>query len=209
MSDITKIKVDGELESSYQLYPRNEEFAKRAGGADISLGLTSAAVGQIIKVKAIDESRKPTAWETVDMPSGGGGGDASSADVFIIHVTTYETDTNAQLDKTTEQIYEAYQSGKYCLFSPLSGLFIPVVSVETNGARALIFCCGFTFTESCQGQAVAFRLTTNDGITWTQRFDSPILYNVCFDGLQISGSGGQLYTISVDADGNLTATVAT
>ena len=32
MSDITKIKVDGEPESSYQLYPRNEEFAKRAGG---------------------------------------------------------------------------------------------------------------------------------------------------------------------------------
>ena len=29
MSDITKIKVDGERESSYQLYPRNEEFAKR------------------------------------------------------------------------------------------------------------------------------------------------------------------------------------
>ena len=32
MSDITKIKVDGEPESSYQLYPRNEEFAKRAEG---------------------------------------------------------------------------------------------------------------------------------------------------------------------------------
>lgn len=32
MSDITKIKVDGEPESSYQLYPRNEEFAKRACG---------------------------------------------------------------------------------------------------------------------------------------------------------------------------------
>ena len=31
MSDITKIKVDGEPESSYQLYPRNEEFVKRAG----------------------------------------------------------------------------------------------------------------------------------------------------------------------------------
>lgn len=30
MSDITKIKVDGEPESSYQLYPRNEEFAKRS-----------------------------------------------------------------------------------------------------------------------------------------------------------------------------------
>ena len=32
MSNITKIKVDGEPESSYQLYPRNEEFAKRSGG---------------------------------------------------------------------------------------------------------------------------------------------------------------------------------
>ena len=32
MSDITKIKVNGDPESSYQLYPRNEEFAKRSGG---------------------------------------------------------------------------------------------------------------------------------------------------------------------------------
>ena len=32
MNDITKIKVNGDPESSYQLYPRNEEFAKRAGG---------------------------------------------------------------------------------------------------------------------------------------------------------------------------------
>lgn len=32
MNDITKIKVDGEPESSYQLYPKNREFEKRAGG---------------------------------------------------------------------------------------------------------------------------------------------------------------------------------
>ena len=42
-----------------------------SGDTDISLGLTSAAVGQIIKVKAVDESGKPTAWEAVDMPSWG------------------------------------------------------------------------------------------------------------------------------------------
>lgn len=47
--------------------------AAKSGGTDISLGLTSAAVGQIIKVKAIDESGKPTAWEAANMPSGGGG----------------------------------------------------------------------------------------------------------------------------------------
>ena len=32
MSDITKIKVNGEPESSYKLFPKNREFEKRAGG---------------------------------------------------------------------------------------------------------------------------------------------------------------------------------
>ena len=32
MGEITKIKVNGDPESSYQLYPRNEEFAKRSEG---------------------------------------------------------------------------------------------------------------------------------------------------------------------------------
>lgn len=43
---------------------------KAAGGTDISLGLTSAAVGQTIKVKAVNESGKPTAWEAADMSGG-------------------------------------------------------------------------------------------------------------------------------------------
>lgn len=37
-----------------------------AGGSDLSLGLTSAQVGQIIKVKAVDENGKPTQWETAN-----------------------------------------------------------------------------------------------------------------------------------------------
>lgn len=37
----------------------------------ISLGLSAATPGQIIKVKAVQDG-KPTAWEAVDMPSGGG-----------------------------------------------------------------------------------------------------------------------------------------
>ena len=46
------------------------EPGEGGGGTDISLGLTSAAVGQIIKVKAIDASGKPTAWEAANMQSG-------------------------------------------------------------------------------------------------------------------------------------------
>ena len=36
-------------------------------GADISLGVTGASVGEIIKVKAVDDSGKPTAWEAVEL----------------------------------------------------------------------------------------------------------------------------------------------
>ena len=44
--------------------------AAGSGGTDISLGLISAQVGQIIKVKAVDDSGKPTQWEAGEMPSG-------------------------------------------------------------------------------------------------------------------------------------------
>lgn len=42
-----------------------------SGGTDISLGLTSATVGQTIKVKAVDDSGKPTSWEAVDAAEDG------------------------------------------------------------------------------------------------------------------------------------------
>ena len=38
-----------------------------------SMGITGATVGQIAKITAVDASGAPTAWEPVDMPSGGGG----------------------------------------------------------------------------------------------------------------------------------------
>ena len=69
---------------------------KAAGGTDISLGLTSAAVGQIIKVKAIDESGKPTAWEAANMPSGGGHWETVLDTVWeqdVINPTAFDSET--------------------------------------------------------------------------------------------------------------------
>ena len=44
-----------------------------ADGKDGSgMDITGASVGQIAKITAVDSSGKPTAWEAVDMPSGGG-----------------------------------------------------------------------------------------------------------------------------------------
>ena len=48
---------------------------KGADGKDgAGMDITGAKVGQIAKITAVDSAGKPTAWEAVDMPSGGGGG---------------------------------------------------------------------------------------------------------------------------------------
>lgn len=46
----------------------------------LSLGLTGAAAGQLAKVSAVDDSGVPTAWEPVDMPTGGTGGGGVQSD---------------------------------------------------------------------------------------------------------------------------------
>ena len=57
-----------------------------SGGTDISLGLTAATVGQTIKVKAVDTDGKPTAWEAVDMASGG-----AARRIFPVNFKAVET----------------------------------------------------------------------------------------------------------------------
>lgn len=46
--------------------------AEGDSGENLALGMTSAAAGQIAKISAVDANGAPTAWEPVDMPSGGG-----------------------------------------------------------------------------------------------------------------------------------------
>lgn len=49
-------------------------------GTDISLGVTGASVGDIVKVKAVDSTGKPTAWE------------AANIDEFDVHYKTNITE---------------------------------------------------------------------------------------------------------------------
>lgn len=100
------------------------------GGTDISLGLTSASVGQIIKVKAVDESGKPTAWEAADMPSGGG----SNGGIHLI--ARVVTEANAAsievtgLSTTAEVLsLRIYNQGSTCG----GGLCITVNGIRKNG----------------------------------------------------------------------------
>lgn len=78
-----------------------------------SLGLTSAAVGQIPKIKAVDSNGVPTEWEATAMLSG------SSSD-YVINVTldtlqssigNWVLGYSCTCDKTYAEVLAAYQSG--------------------------------------------------------------------------------------------------
>lgn len=59
-----------DLDKSYDLGKVTGDGGS-GGGADIDLGITGAAAGQVAKVKTVDSDGKPTAWEPADLPSGG------------------------------------------------------------------------------------------------------------------------------------------
>lgn len=69
MGEITKIKVNGDPESSYQLYPRNEEFAKRAGGEIAS----SSSVLVILSASAWDSNSKSQTVSVAGVTAGANG----------------------------------------------------------------------------------------------------------------------------------------
>lgn len=56
---------------------------------DASINVTGAKVGQTVKIAAVDENGAPTAWEPVDLPSGG------SAEWELVADVTLEEDTKA------------------------------------------------------------------------------------------------------------------
>lgn len=65
------VTVDSEL-SATSVNPVQNKVVTAALAEKITAP-TTAAVGQIIKVKSVDTSGKPTEWECADLPSGGGG----------------------------------------------------------------------------------------------------------------------------------------
>lgn len=67
--DKPSITVDSALSSTSENPVQNKVVT--AALAEKITAPTTAAVGQIIKVKSVDESGKPTEWEAADLPGGG------------------------------------------------------------------------------------------------------------------------------------------
>lgn len=68
----SSITVDSALSSTSENPVQNKVVTAALAGKITAP--TTAAVGQIIKVKSADGTGKPTEWEAADLPSGGGGG---------------------------------------------------------------------------------------------------------------------------------------
>lgn len=78
-----------------------------ASGENLSLGMTSA-VGQIAKISAVDANGVPTAWEPVDMPSGGGSGEFRVIRQLILSEQTDRVDITVDDDGKTFELSEIY-----------------------------------------------------------------------------------------------------
>ena len=81
---------------SHPVWINPEGEASPAGGTDLSLGITSATVGQIAKITAVDDTGKPTTWAPVDMPSGGGHWETVLDTVWeqdVINPTAFDSET--------------------------------------------------------------------------------------------------------------------
>ena len=61
-----KTPLENNSDTIAEIMTLAENLPDASGGTDISLGITGAAVGDIIKVKAVDASGKPTAWEAAN-----------------------------------------------------------------------------------------------------------------------------------------------
>lgn len=97
---------------------------KAAGASDISLGITSAAVGDIVKVKVVDENGKPTEWEAAD----------GSLKV-IARLTTTEEVTQITLDKDID-------GNDFALKEAIISLYSVGGTANTERANLLFWCNG-------------------------------------------------------------------
>ena len=94
--------------------------------------ITSASVGQILKVSEVDSDGKPTAYEPVDMPSGGSGSSGSS---FVVTVT-YNNGTFAS-DKTFAEIEAAVKAGSLVRCHYIDD-YIDLWCIANNSAKFVV-----------------------------------------------------------------------
>ena len=93
----SSITIDSEL-SPISVNPVQNKIVTAAFAEKITAP-TTAAVGQIIKVKTIDGTGKPTEWEAADLPSGGGETWTLIKDITLVEDVASIEEQNLNLKK--------------------------------------------------------------------------------------------------------------
>ena len=105
----SSITVDSALSSTSENPVQNKVVT--AALAEKITAPATAAVGQIIKVKSVDGTGKPTEWEAADLPSGGGG------------VETWEKLVDTTLAEAVESVTYTFDNCKR-----IKALIAPVIA---------------------------------------------------------------------------------
>nr|DAW28640.1 MAG TPA: hypothetical protein [Caudoviricetes sp.] len=141
---LAQAKDSGEFDG-----PRGPAGAPGKDGA--GMDLTGATVGQIARIKAVDASGVPTAWEPVDMPTGGGG----EAWELIKRVTVEGADvTSIVIDKNENDATFAYAELWLVAQFPSTVSSTNPIYVAPNGKTSRNI--AITPTANVNGQAAIF-----------------------------------------------------
>ena len=146
--------------------------------ADTSLNMTGATVGQIAKITAVDDSGKPTAWEAVDMPSGG--------------VGEWELVSNTTIAEPVSEITASIPQGKTELLMFARGKYgtrpsNQRVGFKVNGLWRL---SGYTIAPTWRYFKMRFMLLPN-GMAWIEQQENNMPMNgTCTIGLDCDNNGG-------------------
>lgn len=107
--EVAIVKCDGGT-TRKKIGDGSKKFSELEYDESKSLGLASAAVGQIPKVKAVDSNGVPTEWESVAMPSGG------SSDMFyVLDMVDGEGDT-CTINNDFDEAVSAIDQGKVFVY---------------------------------------------------------------------------------------------
>ena len=160
--------AQGPKGDSYTLTPADKsEIAEAvvAGGVQaelvdepVSLGITGAQVGQIAKITAVDTQGKPTAWEPVEMASGG---DGTKAWTKIIDADVTETTSSFRaegLANVTE--FDILWSNLQNITTTKSGLNAVINNIQVAGSSST------AIVGSSGSSLYGWTRLTYDGLFW-------------------------------------------
>lgn len=113
------------------------EVPESSGGG---IAVTGATVGQTVKIAEVDENGVPTAWESVDFPSGGGGEEWK-----LLHTMTLAEDTKffkQELGGSYNAVRILFEN-LWCVEGTGGGIAAAVNDANTSSAMSSVATGGF------------------------------------------------------------------